>query len=80
MRDRAEGLELEEPRRALDRVDGAEDVRQHVPVPGILFEDDQIAVELIEVLVTLDQELAQHFVHFAHAARPVSGLRGPPQL
>ena len=62
VRDRAEGVEVEEPRGALDRVDGAKDVRQHVAVARVLLEDYQIAVELIEVFVTLDQELAHHFV------------------
>src|SRR5207244_2804827 len=41
---------------SLHGVNGAKDARQPLPVGGILLQYDQIAVQLVQILVTLDEE------------------------
>src|SRR5262249_48282488 len=65
----ADGLELaeaEEAAGALDGVDGAEDRRQLAGRRGVGLELEQLALETLEVLVTLDEELGDDIVVSAH--------------
>ena len=54
-------------RSALDRVDRAEDAADGVSGLGIALQDHQVPVELVEVLVALEQELADDFILLAHS-------------
>ena len=63
MRDGFELLEREKPACALQRVDCAEDARKRPARGGIFFERHEIALELIEVLSALDEELFSNVVH-----------------
>ena len=68
--DRFQFAEAEETARPLDGVDGAEDAGQSLPVLGILFQCHQVAVELVEVLVTFDQEFFDDIIEIAHNSHP----------
>ena len=63
-------IEREEAARALDRVDRAEHAAQQPAVARRALERDEVAVELVEVLVTLDEELADDVVDVLHAGPP----------
>ena len=64
--------EAEEPAGALDRVHHAEDAREGVLGMGIAFEGEQVAIQAVERLVALNQELLDDLVHVvAHADLPV---------
>ena len=56
-------LQSQEARRPLDGVQGAEHPAQRLALGGISFQRDQVEVELGQVLVRLDQEFANDFVH-----------------
>ena len=64
--DLLEPVEGQEAAGALDRVDRPEDARQPLAGVGVLLEGDQVGVELVEVLVTLDQELLDDVVQTVH--------------
>ena len=64
--------EAEEPAGAFDRVHHAEDAREGVFGMGIAFEGEQVAIQAVERLVALNQELLDDLVHVvAHADLPV---------
>jgi len=62
--DRLQRTEPQEAGGALDRVDRAEDPPDHIGILSLL-EVDELLIELVEVLVTLRDELVHHFVEFA---------------
>ncbi len=62
--------EREEPARALDRVDRPEHAAQQLARAGGALERDQVRVELVEVLVTLHQELVDDVVQILHVGLP----------
>ncbi|OIQ82959.1 hypothetical protein GALL_352550 [mine drainage metagenome] len=66
--DLLEAAEREEPAGALDRVDRAEHAAQQLPRTRGSFERDKISVQLVEVLVALDQELADDVVQIFHSS------------
>src|SRR4029453_18121934 len=57
MGERLEATKLQEAGGPLDGVDGAEDGAEQLPGGRVLLEGHQVAVELVEGLVALDQEL-----------------------
>ena len=64
--------EAEEPAGAFDRVHHAEDAREGVLGMGIAFEGEQVAIQAVERLVALNQELLDDLVHVVvHAVLPV---------
>jgi hypothetical protein len=67
VRDLLEPVEGEEPTGALDRVDRPEDAGETVPRTGVLLQCDQVLVQLVEVLVTLHEELLDDVVQTFHA-------------
>src|SRR5262249_25068268 len=60
----------EERAAPLDGVERAEDASQGLPRGGGFLQAHQVRVELVEVLVTLDQEFLGGFLQFRHAAHP----------
>ncbi len=66
VRDGLEGVEREESAGALDGVHRAEDARQQLAGPGFALERDQVPVQLVQILVTLDEELGDDVVHDLH--------------
>jgi hypothetical protein len=72
--DRLKRGESEETGCALDRVDAAEDTRQRVGVVGLLERNERL-LELIEVLVALDDELADDLVHVFETHDGAPGVR-----
>src|SRR5207237_191699 len=62
----------QEAARALDGVDGAENARQPFAMLRLGLQRDEVAVELIEVFVTLDEKLLDDVVQLGHAPRPPS--------
>ena len=70
--------ETQEPAGALDRVHGAEDAREHLMGSGVSFECEEVAVQPVEALVALEQELRNDFVHLArHVRSPLPRFEGP---
>jgi hypothetical protein len=61
--------EAEEAARAFDVVDGAEDTGEPVAVLRVGFQGHEVAVQLLEVLVTLEQEFLDQ-VLVVHATSP----------
>ena len=59
--------EGEEAARALDGVDRPEDAGQQLAGAGVLLQGEQVAVELVEVLVALHEELGHDLVDRFHA-------------
>jgi hypothetical protein len=51
---------------ALNRVDRAENARQHLPRIGVGLQRQKIGVQPVEVLVALHEELGYDVVHLAH--------------
>ena len=82
VRDLLEPVEGQEAAGALDGVDRPEDAGQPLAGVGVLLEGDQVGVQLVEVLVTLDQELLDDVVQTVHAccllSHVASGLRNRP--
>ncbi len=70
-----EPVEGQEPGRTLDRVDRPEDRRQQLARSRCLLQSDQVAVQLVEVLMRLDQELRHDVAKIVHGPSP---LRLPP--
>jgi hypothetical protein len=69
--------EGEEAGGALDRVDRAEHAREHFEVTRRTFQGHEVAVELIQILVALDEELVDDFAHlFVHAGPAPVSRRG----
>ena len=68
--------EGEEPGGALDRVDRAEHTRQHLEVTRSPLQGHEVAVQLIQVLVALDEELVDDFAHLVVHPSPAPGLEG----
>ena len=66
--DLLEAVERQEAAGPLDGVDRAEDAREALARVGLLLEGDQVGVQLVEVLVTLDQELLDDVVQTVHVA------------
>jgi hypothetical protein len=64
--DRLQLAEGKEAARALDRVDRAEDAAQQLSRAGLALERDQVAVELVQVLVALHEELLDDLVDLIH--------------
>src|SRR5262249_11137075 len=78
MSHRLEVGEAEERAAPLDRVERAEDASQGLPGRGRLLQTHQINVELVQVLVTLDQEFLGGFLEFRHTLTSISPeSRGP---
>ena len=78
MSDPFELEEAQEPAGALDRVHGAEDAREHVTGSGVSFECEEVAVQPVEALVALDEELRNDLVHLArHVRSPLPRFEGP---
>jgi hypothetical protein len=76
---RLEPVEGQEARGALDRVDGAEDAREQLGVARRLLEVDEVAVELVEVLVALHEELLDDLVQRLSGPFAVSGTVSGPR-
>src|SRR6185312_16374746 len=70
--DLLEPVEGQEAARALDRVDRAEDAGQPLARVGLLLEGDEVRVQLVEVLMTLDQELLDDVVQSVHSCSLLS--------
>src|SRR5205085_3943387 len=68
--------EAEEAARALDGVDGAEDAVEQFPVARGRLQGHQVAVELLEVLAALEQELLDQ-VLVVHGRAPLSRSPAP---
>jgi hypothetical protein len=66
--DLLQAVERQEAAGPLDRVDRAEDARQPLAGVGLLLEGDQVGVQLVEVLMTLDEELLDDVVQTVHGA------------
>ena len=60
--------ESEEARRPFDRVDAAEDRAEEDAVGRILLESDEVAIELVQVLAALEQELPHQFFVGRHGS------------
>ena len=75
VRDLLEPVEGQEAAGALDRVDRPEDAGQPLAGVGVLLEGDQVGVQLVEVLVTLDQELLDDVVQTVHGCCLLSRVR-----
>src|SRR5262245_11841333 len=54
----------------LDRVQRAKDPPQSFPGRGGFLQAHQVCIELVQVLVTLDQEFLGGFLQFQHAPHP----------
>jgi hypothetical protein len=80
VRDRLEPAEAEEAAGALDRVDRAEHAPKGLPRAGILLERHEVAVELVEVLAALDQELPDDIGHVARIAHAVGKPSRPLRM
>jgi len=63
VRDALELAEGEEATRALDRVDRPEHAGEQRARVGLLLQRDEVAVELVQILVTLHEELLDDLVH-----------------
>ncbi len=61
-----EAVERQETAGSLDRVNRAEDARQQLPRLRLLLESHEVAVELVQVLVALHEELLDDLVHPVH--------------
>ncbi|MGY4643734.1 hypothetical protein ACVW07_001567 [Cellulomonas sp. URHB0016] len=68
-----EVAEREEAARALDGVDRPENAAQQVPGARSLLQRHEVAVQLVEVLMALDQELTDDLVDVLHACLPAEG-------
>src|SRR6476660_9614155 len=78
MGDPLELKEAQEPAGALDRVHGAEDAREHVTGVGVSVQCEEVAVQPVEALVALDEELRNDLVHLArHVRSPLPCFEGP---
>ena len=62
MGDRLQSRKRQEAAGALDGVNGTEDACQQRLILGVLLELDEFLIQAREVLVTLDQEFANHFL------------------
>jgi hypothetical protein len=74
--ERFELAEREEAAGALDRVDGAEDALQQRVGVRLPFERDKIAIELIEILVTLYEKLVHDLLELVHLLSSAHGRLG----
>ena len=63
-----EVVERQEAARALDGVDRAEDAAEQLARAGCALEGDEVAVQLVQVLVALHEELLDDVVHALHSA------------
>ena len=78
--DRLELAERQEAAGALDGVDRAEDAGEELALTRALLQVDQVAVELVEVLVALHEELLDDLVHrhsCSGSARPPERVESP---
>ena len=62
MRDAAQLVEAKESGGALNGMDGTEDIGQQRGITRPLFQLNQLAIEIGQVLVALDQKFANVFV------------------
>ncbi|HTO72794.1 MAG TPA: hypothetical protein VMJ30_03195, partial [Gemmatimonadales bacterium] len=67
MRDSFETGEGQKPGRALDGVNRAEDAGKNLTIRWVLLEFDEVTVEPVEVLVTLDQKFFDDVFGVAHS-------------
>src|SRR5215813_3661692 len=58
--------ETEEAAGALDGVDAAEDAGQQGLIGRILFQGNEVPVELVQTLGALDQKFLHDFIHLTH--------------
>ncbi len=71
-----EAMERQEATGALDRMNGPEHPGQQFSGTGILLKCQQVSVQLVEILVTLDQELGHDLVDRFHSVASSSTRTG----
>ena len=64
-------LQAEETGRALDVMNGAKGAVERVPSGRIPLERDEVALESLDVLPTLDNEFVKELVRFVHGGSRV---------
>ncbi len=66
----AQAVKVEKTRGPFDGVDGAKDGGQQLAAVRVALQGHEVAVELVQVFLTLDQELLEDFIHGSHERSP----------
>ncbi len=75
VRDRLQPGKVEEAAGAFDGVEGSKDAVEGVAAGRVLLDRDQVAVELIQVLLTFHQEFLNRQIDLAHPTTPATSRR-----